>query len=131
MATCVYILKNDKACGAECLGISNVCKKHTLQLLLEDERKVPAQKAEAKKSKKKEKGPSKTNSFLLFIEENREDVKGAHPDLPVTEITKKLSEMWNAFKEENPEEAVKYQERAKQANEDAKRAFEAAKEESD
>ena len=55
----------------------------------------------ASKTKKekpvKEKKPRKLNSFMLFAKEKRESVKKNNPTAKVTEIAKKLGELWRAL----------------------------------
>ena len=55
----------------------------------------------ASKTKKekpvKEKKPRKLNAFMLFAKEKRESVKKNNPTAKVTEIAKKLGELWRAL----------------------------------
>jgi len=57
-------------------------------------KKVPATK---KEKPVKEKKPRKLNAFMLFAKEKRESVKKNHPTAKVTEIAKKLGELWRAL----------------------------------
>jgi len=52
-----------------------------------------------KKAKKdtKEKKPRKLNAYMVFAMEKRESVKKNNPTAKVTEIAKKLGEMWRAL----------------------------------
>ena len=59
-------------------------------------KKVKTAKKE-KAEKTKEKKPRKLNAYMVFAMEKREFVKKNHPTAKVTEIAKKLGEMWRAL----------------------------------
>jgi len=62
------------------------------------------------RKKRKKKDPNKPkramSSFMFFANQKRTEVRAAHPDLKITEIGKKLSELWKAL---TPEEKKKYE----------------------
>ena len=65
-----------------------------------------------KKEKKKEedgdttteKPKKKPTSYFLFMKETRPTVLKEHPELKVTEVSKKLGELWKALSDEEKEE---------------------------
>lgn len=82
----------------------------------EDEEPVPKKEKgnKEKKSKKKSKGkkkskPRKKSGYILFCQEERENLKEENPELTNQQITKELGATWKAL---SPEEQVEYNERA-------------------
>jgi len=59
-------------------------------------------KRKNKKGKKK-KDPNKPkrsmSSFMFFANAKRPEVRAAHPDMKITDVGKKLGELWKAFDE--------------------------------
>jgi len=63
-----------------------------------------------KKAKKDPNKPKRAmSSFMFFANDRRNDIKSANPELKVTEIGKKLGEIWQSF---GPEEKKKYEDMA-------------------
>jgi hypothetical protein len=62
----------------------------------------PKAKRKSKKGKKK-KDPNKPkramSSFMFFANAKRPEVRSAHPDLKITEVGKKLGEMWKQLED--------------------------------
>jgi len=81
-----------------------------------------------RKKKKKVKDPKKPkrsmSSFMFFANVKRAEVRDLHPNLKITEIGKKLSELW---KEISPEEKQKYMDMAETDKKRYKTAMESYK----
>lgn len=56
---------------------------------------------------------------MLWLNENRESIKGENPGISVTEIAKKGGEMWGVLKDK-----TKWEEKAEKSKEDYKKAME-------
>jgi len=71
-----------------------------------------------RKKKKKAKDPSKPkramSSFMYFANEQRQGVRDKFPDIKITEIGKKLSEMWKALTVEEKQRYIDLAEKDKQ-----------------
>jgi len=81
-------------------------------------------KRKSKKSKKK-KDPKKPkramSSFMFFANDKRNEVRAANPDLKITEVGKKLGEMWKSLIDSDKK---KYEEQAAQDKERYSKAME-------
>jgi len=81
-----------------------------------------------KKRKKKKKDPNKPkrsmSSFMFFANEKRNQVREENPSLKITEIGKKLSELW---KEISPEEKQRFIDMAEKDKDRYKKAIESYK----
>jgi len=81
-----------------------------------------------RKKKKKTKDPKKPkrsmSSFMFFANDKRAQVRDEHPNLKITEIGKKLSEMWKVI---TPEEKQKYMDMAETDKKRYKSAMETYK----
>lgn len=81
-----------------------------------------------RKKKKKSKDPNKPkrsmSSFMFFANENRSSVRKEHPDLKITEVGKKLADMW---KELSKEEKQKYLDMADKDKDRYKKAMDGYK----
>lgn len=59
-----------------------------------------------KKSDKKAKGPKRPlSAYMFFVKDKRPEVAKKHSDEPVTEIAKRLGEMWHKLKDKSEYEA--------------------------
>jgi hypothetical protein len=62
--------------------------------------------------------PKKNNNiFILYCNENRDEVKKNNPDMKSTEITTHLGKMWNEVKEKGGKDYQKYEKLAKKEKE--------------
>jgi len=76
----------------------------------EEEEEQPKKKKKKPKAKKDPNKPKRAmSSFMFFASDKRPEVKQLFPDLKVTQIGKKLSEMW---KEIDAEKKKVYEEKA-------------------
>lgn len=73
---------------------------------------------EARKSSPGNDRPKKTTAYTLFQPDCRKTLESEYPDLNGKEITKKIAEMWNELKKEDPKKVAEYQAAADKANED-------------
>jgi len=78
-----------------------------------------------KKKKKKKNDPNRPkrgmSSFMFFANAKRTEVRAAHPDMKITDIGKKLSEMWKVI---SSEEKKKYEDKQAQDKERYKKQME-------
>lgn len=65
-----------------------------------------------RKTKKGKRDPNKPkrsmSSFMFFANEKRAEVRQQHPELKITEIGKKLGELWAALPEEQKKVFMKH-----------------------
>ncbi|KAL7720682.1 Non-histone chromosomal protein [Entamoeba marina] len=85
----------------------------------------------AEKKAKKVKDPNKPKkaptAFFIFLSEKREQIKTDFPELKVTQISKKASEMWNALDENDKKDFKDKAEAAKKQHEKDMEAYNAKK----
>jgi len=70
-----------------------------------------------RRKKKKNKDPNKPkrsmSSFMYFANEQRQSVRDKYPDIKITEIGKKLSEMWKVMSQEEKQKYIDQAEKDK------------------
>lgn len=75
-------------------------------------KKIVKKKNVTKKSTEDEenstKKPKEYTPYISFCMKERDDLKSKYPDMKATQITAKLGELWNEYKEKDPEYLFKY-----------------------
>jgi len=70
------------------------------------EAKDQTKKATKKGKKKDPNAPKRSKSaYMFFCDDKRPDVKKKHPDLKMTDVSKKLAELWKECHDKKPFEA--------------------------
>jgi len=81
----------------------------------------------ASRGSKAEKDPNaprkRRSAYIFYCSANREEVKRENPDLPATEITTKLAEMWNTLPDDQKVPFVKMSEQDKERYETERSSY--------
>jgi len=91
-------------------------------------KKKSPKKAGVKKTKKDANAPKHNKSaYIFFCEDHRAEVKAKYPDLKMTELSKKLGELWHSVSADEKKKCEKLAADDKKRYEKEKAAYDAKK----
>ncbi|KAM5142487.1 FACT complex subunit SSRP1 [Mantella aurantiaca] len=89
----------------------------------EKKKKKPRKKAEGKKGKDPAAPKRPMSAYMLWLNASREKIKGDHPGISITDLSKKAGEIWKGMSKEKKEEWDRKAEEAKRDYEKAMKEY--------